>query len=243
MRLNLVVLGAICAGLLALTSARADDQVRVSVPAGIDAPTVNLLGTNADLAAETEATYWRGGFYRGGFVGGGFRGGFVGGGFYRGGFVGGGFYRGGFGFHPRWGGGWGGGWRGGWGVGWGGGWHGGWGGGWGGHHPGFWAISCVPDATVIVPTMPRIVEPIVPAPQTLPLPSPKEGTFDYDGGPKTQAPIQVPTVQTKPMIVTDFVVVAEKAPSSNTKLSYPAYGQKSNSSNSRDEEVLVLPRR
>src|ERR1700683_1870223 len=94
-----VAVGALALAALALvSSARAEDTIRLSIPGSNDAPTLNLKSSGADLAAATVAVArGRGGVAVGGrggvAVGGrgrvavGYRGGFYGG--YRGGYYGG----------------------------------------------------------------------------------------------------------------------------------------------------------
>jgi hypothetical protein len=209
-------------------TATAGDTIRLSLPSGESAPTINLKATPADLAADTVATrFGRGGF--GGFRGG-FRGGFVGhrvgfGGF-RGGFGGGyrGFYRPYYSsyyyrtpyyygtpyIYP--------------------------------YYSSYGYYSPIGlSATASISTQTTVLRPAAASGYERPLPMPEEdqprlapsepGTFPYDGGPQRQIPMpavgEMPVSypgQNKPAIVEDIVV---KLPAkSSGKWTYPAYGEK-----------------
>jgi len=248
--------------LLLVSSLQAGDNVRLSMPGSVDAPTLNLKATNADLDTDTEAAYWRGGYY------GGYRGGFSGGyrGYGYGGYRGYGYggYRGygyggyrGYGYGGYRGYGYGG-YRG---YGYGG--YGGYGYGgygyyrpryYGGYYGGYYGISYYPIAVVCTDSTPRILETAPATPyQTLPTPTPAtpdlpdpvkpNGTFEYDGGPKEPVPMpramEVPV--RRPLIV-DELMVSQPSTKSG-KLVYPAYGEKVQRKNTSTEDVLVLPKR
>ena len=196
-------------------TATAGDTVRLSLPGGDSAPTVNLKANADDLAADTVAThYGRGGYggYRGGY--GGYRGGYGGYGGYRAGYGG---YRAGYG-------------------GYGGGYRGYYGGGYRGYYggyqpsysgytyyapsyytPSYYTPSYYPtysgyaypssgcylpiaaSATLVVQPRTTVLRPAtydLPAP--IPMPQADEqpqlspgqpGTYPYDGGPQRQIPM------------------------------------------------------
>jgi len=111
MRVTHLTAGALLLACLFLVPpAQAGDTLRLNLPDSTDAPLRNLLADYADLNADTDLVWHRGGFggFRGGYYGGfrggygGFRGGYYGG--FRGGYYGG--YRGyaGFGYRGYYGG-------------------------------------------------------------------------------------------------------------------------------------------
>jgi len=243
------------AGLLLVSSARAGDTYRLSIPGSASAPTLNLKATPADLEAETLPTFHRGGF-RGGYYGG-FRGGYYGG--FRGGYYGGyrGGYYGGFrGYYPRYSGGFYGGYypR----------YYGGYYGGYGGYGypvyssyylatPGYYGSSYYQSyaypAPCVVPmssgtviqsapqTMPRTLDT---APQTMPtIPAPNGGgTYPYDGGPKDPIPAPQPDevlTRALPRIPTqmDTLEVSVKPAQEKGKWVYPAYGESARRTNGK----------
>lgn len=239
MNLNHLAAGALAiAALVAAGPARADDLIRLGNTGDVSAPTLDLKARPADLNADVELAWYRGGWggYRtwgGGYGwGGGYRGWGVG---YRGWGWGGGYY-GGFyprynvGFYPSY--------------------------GfayypsfsysyypsfayYGGYFPCSLGADVVVTTTQAVPAMPRIIE--NPAQRQLPMPLPgqppvmprSEGTFDYDGGPKTPVPMpktegelsaRAPTdAPRRPMIVNELLVSDPAAKSG--KWVYPAYGE------------------
>jgi len=208
---------ALVAGLALTPATHAGDTFRLDMP-GPAKTTTLALDTN-DGADLIDAGWYRGGVrggfygggyrggyggYRGGFYGGGYRGGYVG---YRGGYYGG--YRGGYygGYRPYYGsfyrpyyGGY----------------YGGYyrpayypqvyyGSGYSYNYPYYYAPCSLPD---VVPTMPSVTLRVTPAPSsgviipnpdgslpsqvpggTLPVPTPQQGTFPYDGGPKSPVPM------------------------------------------------------
>jgi hypothetical protein len=262
MRVKLLTAGLLAvAGLLAgSASSQAGDVFRLAIPAGDNTPTMKLgeVGPDADTLDIFRGGF-RGGFgggFRGGF-GGGFRGGFGGG--FRGGFVGGGFrsFYGGYGYRPYWGGFYG--YRpyywGGYGYGYSGypnylysGYYGGlcpi-----GGVSPGIatttFSLQLSPAASV--QGVPSGSAPY-PAPSNPARPAPNDGTFEYDGGPRSPIPIprgEPSTPRTDPAPVNPQPSVPlEGRPVSipatvrpAPKYTYPAYGEQPRASTDSARQV------
>jgi len=260
MRVKLLTAGLLAvAGLLAGSAgSQAGDVFRLAIPAGDDTPTMKL----GEVAPDADTLdVWRGGGFRGGFGGGfrggfgGFRGGFGGfrGGFggFRGGFVGfrGGFVRGGFGGfggQPFF-----------------------WGGGqpffWGGGQPFFWNGGLTPfcgdspgfatttfslqlGPTASIQGFPSGSAPY-PAPSTPVQPGPNNGTFEYDGGPRSPVPIprgessNPPTDpaprNVQPPVPLEGRAVSIPAPAVRPapRYTYPAYGELPRASTDSSRQV------
>lgn len=263
MRVKVMMAGLLAvAGLLASSAAgHAGDVFRLGLPAGEQAPTLKLGEMNPN--ADTVDAWFRGGFH-GGFHG--FRGGWGGGWGWRGGWGGG--WRGGWGgWGGGWRGGWGGwGWRGGWGGYYGG--YSPWVGlgcyssPWVGYscysypsvsysyYGGFCPISTTSPGVVstfslnLGPTTLRAqTQPGVPTPVPAPQPgngAPNNGTFNYDGGPRSPVPLPSPgsdqapprsepaPMRSQPTVPLEgrpvSIQVVRPTPK---KYTYPAYGERS----------------
>jgi len=267
MRVKLLTAGLLAvAGLLAgSASSRAGDLFRLAIPTGDNTPTMKLgeAGTDAD----TLDVWFRGGFhggFRGGFYGGGYRG-FYGGGYgggFRGGYGGFGgygyrsFYGNYFAYRPYY---W-----------------GGYGcysypsyyyGGYGlcpigGESPtvasttfslelgsGGLQAQLQPAPSASVQPAPNGSAPY-PAPSTPARPAPNEGTFEYDGGPRTPIPIpkggeqpstprtEPAPMNTQPPMPLEGRPVSIQAPVRTApKYTYPAYGEQPRTSTDSARQV------